>query len=107
MNNIKAMDINSQETAVYEELSLSDIESSQDKIIRAQFDQYLRPYILIIGMLCALLLLEIYRWYTQSPPLPGVFLGLFLVTLTYAVYRIHEYKDHFHFLRLGKNGRVY
>ena len=104
MNNIKAMDIHSQETVVYEELNTSDPSNGQDKIVRAQFEQYLRPYILIIGMLCALLVLEVYRWYTQSPPLPGVFLGLFLVTLTYSVYRIHEYKDHFHFLRLGKNG---
>ena len=97
------MDIHSQETDMYES-TFPDAINNQDKIVRMQLEQYLRPYILIIGMLCALLALEIYRWYTQSPPLPGVFIGLLLVALTYAVYRIHEYKDHFNFLRLGRKG---
>ena len=103
MNNTKAMDIHSQETEMYESVN-ADSFGNQDKIIRGQLEQLLRPYILIIVILFALLVLEMYRWYTQSPPLPGVFIGLFLMALTYAVYRICEYKDHYHFLRLGKNG---
>ncbi|MEM8843788.1 MAG: NERD domain-containing protein [Pseudomonadota bacterium] len=97
------MEIDSQNTDMYESID-DDSVTNQDKIIRERFVQTLRPYILFVIMLMTLLALEIYRWYTQSPPLLGLFVGLFLVALTYTAYRISEYKDHFHFLRLGRKG---
>lgn len=103
MNSTKVMDVHTRDTGVYEAYTI-EARSSQDRVIRAQFEKYLRPYILIILFLSALLALEFYRWYTQTPPLPGVFLGLFLIGLTYTAYRINEYRDHLRFIQLGRKG---
>lgn len=103
MNSTKAMDVHSRDTGVYDAYT-NEPRNSQDRVIQAQFEKYLRPYILIILFLSALLALEFYRWYTLSPPLPGVFLGLFLIGLTYTASRIHEYRDHLRFIQLGRKG---
>ena len=103
MNSIKVMDAHSSGSEVCR-VRTAEIRNNQDRIIRAQFEKYLRPYLLIILFLTGLLALEIYRWVTQSPPLPGLFTGLFLVGLTYALYQIHEYRDQLRFIHLGRKG---
>lgn len=76
----------------------------QDKIVREKLDHRIRPYFLITGFLFAFLLLEVYRWYMQIPPMPYVVLGLFIASVVFVVYQLSDYKDHFRFLRLGKMG---
>ena len=97
-------DVQSQRAAEYKELLESNQIFRQDDIIREQFQQRLRPYFLVTGFLFACLLLEIFRWYTQAPPLPMVVLGLFLVSMAFAVFQLKEFKDHLKFMRLGKKG---
>ena len=103
MNSIKVIDAQFRKSGVCK-VSTAELTNNQDKIIRAQFDKYLRPYVLITLFLSGLLTLEIYRWVTQSPPLPGVFTSLFLVGLTYTIYQIHEYRDQLRFIHLGRKG---
>ena len=97
-------DVQSQRAAEYKELLESNQIFRQDDIIREQFQQRLRPYFLVTGFLFACLLLEIFRWYTQAPPLPMVVLGLFLVSMAFAIFQLKEFKDHLKFMRLGKKG---
>ena len=63
MNSIKIMDAHPSESEVCRART-SEIRNNQDRIIRAQFEKYLRPYLLIILFLTGLLALEIYRWVT-------------------------------------------
>ena len=97
-------DVQSQRAAEYKELLESNQAFRQDDIIKEQFQQRLRPYYLVTGFLFACLLLEIFRWYTQAPPLPVVVFGLFLISMAFAVFQLKEFKDHLKFIRLGKNG---
>ena len=94
----------SENTAGYDDLIEATQVSHQDSIVRDKLDQRVRPYILVLGFLCAFLLLETYRWYLQAPPMPVVILGLFLASVIYVVVQLAEYKDHIKFLRLGKHG---
>ncbi|MEM7304164.1 MAG: hypothetical protein AAF372_01410 [Pseudomonadota bacterium] len=103
MNNTKVMGMRSEITGVYSSYD-SDLENNQHKIIRAQFEKYLHPYMVMELILFALLALEIYRWHTQSPPLPGIYFALLLFGLTYTAYRIHEDKDYLRFIHLGRYG---
>lgn len=97
-------DVQSQRAAEYKELLESNQSFRQDDIIKEQFQLRLRPYFLVTGFLFACLLLEIFRWYTQAPPLPVVVFGLFLVSMVFAIYQLKELKGHLRFIRLGKNG---
>lgn len=97
-------DVQSQRAAEYKELLESNQAFRQDDIIKEQFQLRLRPYFLVTGFLFACLLLEIFRWYTQAPPLPVVVFGLFLVSMVFAVFQLKEFGDHLKFIRLGKNG---
>ena len=99
-----AEDVQSQRAAEYKELLESNQVFRQDDIIREQFQQRLKPYFLVTGFLFACLLLEIFRWYSKAPPLPMVVLGLFLVSMVFAVHQLKEFKAHLKFIRLGKNG---
>lgn len=94
----------SQRAAEYKELLESNQGFRQDDIIKEQFQQRIRPYFLVTGFLFACLLLEIFRWYTQAPPLPVVVFGLFLVSMVFAIYQLKDFKDHLKFIRLGKAG---
>ena len=76
----------------------------QDIIVREKLDQRIRPYFLVTGFLFAFLLLETYRWYMNVPPMPIVVLGLFVALLVFVVFQLADYKDHFRYLRLGKQG---
>ena len=97
-------DVQSQRADEYKELLESNQAFRQDDIIREQFQQRIRPYFLVTGFLFACLLLEVFRWYTQVPPLPLVVFGLFLASMVLAVYQLKEFKDHLKFIRLGKDG---
>ena len=97
-------DVQSQRADEYKDLLESNQAFRQDDIIREQFQQRIRPYFLVTGFLFACLLLEIFRWYTQAPPLPVVVFGLFLISMVFAVYQLREFKDHLNFIRLGKAG---
>ncbi len=97
-------DVQSQRAAEYKDLLESNQVCRQDDLIREQFQQRIRPYFLVTGFLFACLLLEIFRWYTKAPPLPIVVLGLFLVSMTFSIYQLRDFKDHLRFIRLGKNG---
>ena len=94
----------SQRAAEYKELLESNQAFRQDDIIKEQFQQRIRPYFLVTGFLFACLLLEIFRWFTQAPPLPVVVFGLFLVSMVFAIYQLKEFKGHLKFIRLGKDG---
>ncbi len=94
----------SENAAEYENVLYGVQLSQQDKIVREKLEQRIRPYFLITGFLFAFLLLEIYRWYMQVPPMPYVVLGLFLASVVFVAFQLSDYKDHFRFLRLGKKG---
>lgn len=94
----------SENAAEYDDLIEATQVSQQDNIVRDKLDQRVRPYILILGFLCAFLLLETYRWYLQAPPMPVVILGLFVAAVIYVAFQLVDYKDHIRFLRLGKQG---
>ena len=94
----------SENAAGYDELLEATQVNRQDNIVREKLDQRIRPYLLIMGFLCAFLLLEIYRWYLQVPPMPVVVFGLFLASVIFVAFQLSEYKDHIRFLRMGKNG---
>jgi len=97
-------DVQSQRAAEYKDLLESNKVCGQDEIIRAKFQQRLRPYFLVTGFLFAFLLLEVFRWYSNSPPLPAVVLGLFFISMAFAIYQLRDFKDQLRFIRLGKNG---
>ena len=99
-------DVQSQRTAEYKDLLESNHVLRQDDLIREQFQQRIRPYFLVTGFLFACLLLEIFRWYTNAPPLPVIVLALFLVSMVFSVYQLRDFKDHLRFIRLGKNGEL-
>lgn len=103
MNNIKVMDIPSSEAGVCN-IHTADKVRQQFSKMRAKSDKYLHPCFTIIFFLFGLLLFATYRWITQSPPLPDVFIGLFLAGLIYALYHIHEYWDQLRFMYLGRKG---
>ncbi|MFK7795461.1 MAG: nuclease-related domain-containing protein [Gammaproteobacteria bacterium] len=94
----------SENVAEYDEVLDEDQVNHQDSIVREKLDQRIRPYFLITGFLFAFLLLETYRWYMGVPPMPIVVLGLFIASVVFVAYQLADYKDHFRFLRLGKQG---
>ncbi len=94
----------SENAAGYDEISEQIHLGQQDKIVREKIDQRIRPYFLITGFLFVFLMLELYRWHMQVPPMPVVVLALFAVSLVLVAVQLKDYKDHFRFLRLGKKG---
>ena len=94
----------SENVAEYDEV-LEDVQvNHQDGIVREKLDRRIRPYFLITGFLFAFLLIETYRWYMNIPPMPIVVFGLFIASVVFVAYQLADYKDHFRFLRLGKQG---
>lgn len=88
----------------YEDLLDINEDNGQDQLIRKNLYLRLRPYYIVTGFLFSLLLLEIFRWFADAPPLPIVVLGLFLISLGFAFYQLRDVKDRMNFLQLGKHG---
>lgn len=88
----------------YEDLLEVHEDKGQDRLIRQNLNQQFKPYFITTGFLFSLLLLEIFRWLADAPPLPIVVLGLFLVSLGFSFYQLRDVKERVNFLRLGKNG---
>lgn len=77
---------------------------TQDKLIRNKLNEKLKPYYIVTGFLFSLLILELFRWITDSPPLPVVVFGLFMISLFIALYQLRDVKDRIKFLQAGKQG---
>lgn len=88
----------------YEDLLEVNEDKGQDQLIRQNLYSRLRPYYIVTGFLFSLLLLEVFRWYADAPPLPVVVLGLFLISLGIAFYQLRDVKDRINFLHSGKQG---
>ena len=91
-------------SSVYDELLDSKILQTQDDVILERFRQRIKPYFIVTGFLFAFLLLEIFRWMTNAPPLPIVVGGLFIISMSFVLFQIKDCKDDLKFVRLGKHG---
>ena len=94
----------SENAVSYDDLLATNQINHQDNIIREKLDQRIRPYLLTMGFLCVLVLLETYRWYVQAPAMPLVVFGFFAASLVFVLFQLLAYQDHMRFLRLGKHG---
>ena len=94
----------SENAAEYDDALEDTQANNQDGIVREKLDRIIRPYFLVTGFLFAFLMLEIYRWYMNVPPMPFVVFGLFIASVVFVAYQLADYKDHFRFLRLGIKG---
>lgn len=97
-------EVHASSSSVYEDLLDSKAEQSQDEVILERFRQRIKPYFIVTGFLFAFLLLELFRWLTSAPPLPIVVGGLFIISMSFVLFQIKDFKDDLKFVRLGKHG---